>query len=85
MTCGEYVENMLIFAQYSTHIVSNQQLVTSIPFLSRPDGASCTDNDRWVYESDNNVLVIYCNFSVPITLCSLYKIYIQNMHHTSLT
>ena len=29
MTCGEYVENMLIFAQYSTHILSNQQLVTS--------------------------------------------------------
>ena len=31
MTCGEYVENMLIFAQYSTHILSNQQLATSTP------------------------------------------------------
>ena len=29
MICGEYVEIMLIFAQYSIHILSNQQLVTS--------------------------------------------------------
>ena len=29
MTCGTYVEYMLIFAQCSTHILSNQQLYTS--------------------------------------------------------
>ena len=29
MICGEYVEIMLNFAQYSIHILSNQQLVTS--------------------------------------------------------
>ena len=29
MICWEYVEIMLIFAQYSIHILSNQQLVTS--------------------------------------------------------
>ena len=36
MICGEYVETMLIFAQYSIHILSNQQLVTStiIPSLA---------------------------------------------------
>ena len=35
MACGEYVENMLIFAQYSTHILSNQQLVTSTATTDR--------------------------------------------------
>jgi len=29
MTCGTYVEYMLIFPQCSTHILSNQQLYTS--------------------------------------------------------
>ena len=44
MTCGEYVENMLIFAQYSTHILSNQQLVTSTQFLGYLFSESDSDN-----------------------------------------
>ena len=36
MICGEYVEILLIFAQYSIHILSNQQLVTStLSWLTR--------------------------------------------------
>ena len=56
MTCGEYVENMLIFAQYSTHILSNQQLVTSTQVGKMPCCASDL-SQRWPVNQLHNGMV----------------------------